>query len=72
LKELGDMWTNIKVIAPSTPGLQRGSRHVEFFGGLTFRDALSAQLLVLLKEVRTFESIPTGLAFRVAWLWVLD
>jgi hypothetical protein len=57
---------------PDAPGLQGGSRHLEFFGGSTFGDALSAQLPVLFKEVRTFESIPAWLAFRVALLPILD
>ena len=57
---------------PYTPGLQGGSRHREFLGSLTLGDALSSQLSVLLKEVRTFESIPAGLATMVDLWHVLD
>ena len=57
---------------PHTPGLQGGSGHLEFFGGLTLGDALSAQLPVLLKEVRAFESIPAWLATMVDLWHVLD
>ena len=57
---------------PYAPGLQGGSGNLELFGGLTLGDALSSQLPILLKEVRTFESIPAWLALRVALLRVLD
>jgi hypothetical protein len=64
--------THIEAVVPDTPGLQSGSRHVELFGDLTLGEALSSQLSVLFKEVRALESIPMGLAFRVALLLVLD
>ena len=57
---------------PHAPRLKRGAGHFELFGGLTLGDALGAQLPVLRKEVRTFESIPAWLAVRVALLGVLD
>src|SRR5207249_617613 len=44
----------------------------ELCGGLTLGDTLGSQLPVLLKEVRTLESIPAWLAVRVALLRVLD
>ena len=66
------MGTYVESIMPDAPGLQGGSRHLERFGSLTLGEALSSQLPVLFKEVRAFESIPTGLAFRVALLLVLD
>ena len=56
---------------PEAPGLQGGSGHLELFGGLTLGEALSLQLPILLKEVRTFESIPAWLALRVALLLCL-
>src|SRR5437867_1569446 len=56
------MRTDIEGVVPQAPGLQRGARHLEFFGGLTLGDTLSSQLPVLLKEVGAFESIPAWLA----------
>ena len=67
MKELGDVGTAIEAIVPHAPGLQGGSGYLEFFGSLTLREALSAQLPVLLKEVCAFESIPAWLATMVAW-----
>jgi hypothetical protein len=64
--------TDIEGVVPYTPGLQSGSRHLELLGSLTLGEALSSQLPVLFKEVCAFESIPMGLAFRVALLLVLD
>jgi hypothetical protein len=72
LKKLGDMGADIEAIVPHTPGLQGCSGHLEFFGSLTLGDALRAQLPVLLKEVRTFESIPAWLATMVDVWQVLD
>jgi hypothetical protein len=72
LKELGDMGTYIKGVVPYTPGLQGRARHLELLGGLTFGDALGSQLPILLKEVRTCESIPAWLTLRVALWLVLD
>jgi hypothetical protein len=72
LKELGDVGTDIEGIMPYAPGLKSRSRHLELLSGLTLGEALSSQLPVLLKEVRAFESIPTGLACRVVLLLVLD
>ena len=46
--------------------------HYQFFGSLTLGDALSAQLLVLLKEVCTFKSIPAWLATMIALWHVLN
>jgi len=57
---------------PNPPGWQSRSGPLELFGGLTLGDALSAQLSVLLKEVRTFASIPAWLATRVDVWPVLD
>ena len=57
---------------PQAPRLQRGAGNLELFGGLTLGDALDSQLPVLLKEVRTFESIPAWLAVRGTFLLVLD
>src|SRR5262249_19790829 len=67
LQELGDVGTAIEAIVPHAPGLQGGSGYLAFFGSLTLRDALSAQLPVLLKEVCAFESIPAWLATMGAW-----
>jgi hypothetical protein len=64
--------TDIQGVVPETPGLQGGSRDLELLGSLTLGDALSAQLPVRLKEVRTFEAIPAWLADSVALLRVLD
>jgi hypothetical protein len=72
LKERGNMRTDIEGIVPDAPGLQGRSRHLELFGGLTLGEALGSQRPVLLKEVRTFESIPVWLALRGALLLVLD
>ena len=66
LKELGHMGTDIEAVVPYAPGLKGGSGNLELFGGLTLGDALGSQLPVLLKEVRTFESIPAWLAVMVA------
>ena len=57
---------------PNAPGLKRRSGKVELLGGLTLGEALSSQLLVLLKEIRTFEAIPAWLAARVDLWPVLD
>jgi hypothetical protein len=38
--------------------LQGGARHLKFLSGVTLGEALGSQLPILLKEVRTFESIP--------------
>jgi hypothetical protein len=51
---------------PYAPGLQGCSGDLELFGRLTLGEPLSSQLSVLFKEVRTFESIPAGLAHIVA------
>jgi hypothetical protein len=72
LKELGDVGTHIEGVVPDAPGLQGCSGNLEFFGGLTFGDALSSQLPILLKEVRTFESIPAWLATMVDLWQVLN
>jgi hypothetical protein len=72
LKELGHMGTDVESVMPRPPGLNGRSGNLELFGGLTLGDALGSQLPVLLKEVRTFESIPAWLAVRVALLLVLD
>jgi hypothetical protein len=48
------------------------SGNLEFFGRLTLGDTLSLQLSVLLKEVRTFESIPAWLTTMVDLWHVLD
>ena len=67
------IWGQIsRVACRDAPGLQGRARRLELFGGLTLGDALGSQRLVLLKEVRTFESIPVWLALRVALLLVLD
>src|SRR5262252_6443363 len=66
------MRTDIEGVVPQAPGLQRGARHLEFFGGLTLGDTLSSQLPVLLKEVGAFESIPAWLATLVDLWHVLD
>ena len=66
------METYIKGVVPEAPGLQGRSRHLELFGGLTFGDALGSQLPILLKEVCAFQSIPTGLAFGVTLLLIVD
>jgi hypothetical protein len=57
---------------PEAPGLEGRSRHLELFGGLPLREALSAQLPVPLKEVCAFESIPAWLATMGALWHVLD
>ena len=62
LKKVGDVRADIEAVMPQAPALQSASRYVEFFGGLTFGDALDSQLSVLLKEVCAFEAIPTWLA----------
>ncbi len=72
MKERSDVGTDIQGVVPDAPGLQGGSRHLELLGGLTLGDALGSQLPVLLKEVRTLESIPAWLAVRVALLRVLE
>src|SRR5262252_3008893 len=72
VKEVGDVRTTIEGVVPEAPGLQGGARHLELFGSLTLGDALHAQLPVLCKEVCAFESIPTGVAFRVKLLLLLD
>jgi hypothetical protein len=72
LKEVGDVRTHIEGVVPEAPGLQGGSRHLELFRSVTLGDALNTQLLVLLKEVCTFESIPAWLALRVDLWHVLD
>src|SRR4030095_14054705 len=59
------MRTDIEGVVPQAPGLQRGARHLEFFGGLTLGETLSSQLPVLLKEVGAFEAIPAWLATLV-------
>ena len=66
------MRTDIEGVVPQAPGLQRGARHLEGFGGLTLGDTLSSQLPVLLKEVGAFESIPAWLATLVDVWHVLD
>jgi len=58
LQELGDMVADIKRIVPITPGLKGSSGNLDLLGGLTLGETLSSQLPVLLKKVRTFESIP--------------
>ena len=58
LKELGDMVADIERIVPDTPGLQGSSGNLELLGSLTLGETLSSQLPILLKKVRTFESIP--------------
>jgi len=72
LKELSHMGADVEAIMPQAPGLQGASGDVERFGGLTFGDTLDSQLPLLLKEVRTFESIPAWLATLVALWLVLD
>jgi hypothetical protein len=57
---------------PNSPGLKSRSGNLELFGSVTLGEALNAQLPVLCKEVCAFESIPTGLAFRVELLLILD
>src|SRR5215471_7034144 len=66
------MRTDIEGVVPQAPGLQRGARHLEFFGGLTLGDTLSSQRPVLLKEVGAFESIPAWLATLIDVWPVLD
>jgi len=58
LKELSDVGTHIESVMPNAPGLQSRSGNLEFLGGLTLGAALGAQLSVLFKEIRAFESIP--------------
>ena len=72
LKELGHMGTDIEAVMPCAPGLKSGSGNLELLSGLTLGDALGLQLTILLKEVRTFESIPAWLAVIVALVRVLD
>ena len=72
LKELGHMGTDVEAVMPPPPGLKSRSGNLELCGGLALGEALGSQLPVLLKEVRTLESIPAWLAVRVALLRVLD
>jgi hypothetical protein len=72
VQELGDMVADIERLVPDTPGLQGSSGHLELLGRLTLGETLSSQLPVLLKEVRTFASIPAWLALRVDLGPVLD
>ena len=65
LKELSDVGTNIESVSHS-PGLQSRSGNLEFLGGLPLGVAFGAQLSVLCKELRAFESIPAWLALRAA------
>jgi hypothetical protein len=57
---------------PCTPGLKGGAGNLKLLSSLTLGHALGSQLTIGLKEVRTFESIPTWLAVIVALLRVLD
>lgn len=63
---------DVEGVMPRPPGLKGCSGNLDLFGGLTLGEALSLQLPVLLKEVRTFESIPAWLAVMVALSLVLD
>ena len=66
------MRTDIQGAVPEAPGLQGGSRHREFFGGLPLGKALSSQRPILFKEVGAFESILAWLAIMVVVWHVLD
>jgi hypothetical protein len=69
LKEGDDSGLFVEALLIDLPGLKGGARDLKLLGGLTLRDALSSKVKVLLKEVGTFEPIPSGLAILVA-LWL--
>jgi hypothetical protein len=72
LKKLSHLRTDVEGVMPPAPGLQGGTGHLQLLGGLTLGDASRMQRMILRKTVRSFETVPAGLAVSGALLRLFD
>jgi hypothetical protein len=62
----------IESLPVGQPGLQGGAGNFEGFGGLTLRNALGVELVVVLETLGAFESMPVLLTRPIDTLDVRD